>query len=110
MEVKSLDVTATPAANSTGISFDITSIPNYQNLVLWENLFPLYLSGIDRGSTEGNGTISGNTAQTIMNAYNASTRKVSVSVGNIDYTSTTGYRIQYGTGIVSRKLRVYYFI
>ena len=41
------DFTVTPTANSGSMSIDISDIPNYKDLILWETLFPRMLSDLD---------------------------------------------------------------
>lgn len=40
VSLKSLDVTTTVKGNTNYCTWDLTAIPNYKNLVLWETLFP----------------------------------------------------------------------
>lgn len=103
VNVEYMEFSSTPYANTSGISFDITAIPNYGELVLWKNFFPIYLSGIDHGYSSDYKTVAGNTAQIMNYSYNSSTGILSVSVD-----SEHGYLIQYGTALVSRKLGIYY--
>ena len=48
------DFTATPTANSGSMSIDISDIPNYKDLILWETLFPRMLSDLDMANWNKN--------------------------------------------------------
>ncbi len=87
----------TPTANSNGMSWDLTSIPNYQKLELHKTLNPVMVSSFDMS----NWNTSQSRAWKIRWAYNATTGKLSVATEG-------GPIIQYGTGITQRTVGVYY--
>lgn len=94
------DFTVTPTANSGSMSIDISDIPNYKNLILWETMFPRMLSDLD------------------MANWNTSMLRTGVGY-DWDYDADKGILsissrhpecvlIQYGTGLKPRTVRVHY--
>lgn len=43
MNVKSITVSASSTRDSYGMTFTLTSIPNYSSKTLWKNLFPSFV-------------------------------------------------------------------
>ena len=94
------DFVAAPSANSGGMSWDLTGIPNYKNLVLWETLFPRMISDLDMANWN---TSMLRTGVGYNWAYVANTGRLSISSKHPECVL-----VQYGTGIIQRTVRVYY--
>lgn len=94
---KYVEISAKPSANSASMSWNITSIPNYQKLEINKTLNPVMVSTFDMG----NWSTSQSRPWKITWTYNASTGRLSVS-------TTGGPIVQYGTAVVSRKVGIYY--
>ena len=94
------DFTATPTANSGSMSIDISDIPNYKNLILWENLFPRMLSDLDMANWN---TSMLRTGVGYDWAYDSGNGILTISSRH-----TECVLVQYGTGLKSRTVRVHY--
>ncbi len=94
------DFTVTPTANSGSMSIDISDIPNYKDLILWETLFPRMLSDLDMANWN---TSMLRTGVGYDWNYNADKGILSISSRH-----TECVLIQYGTGLKQRTVRVHY--
>ena len=94
------DFTATPTANSGSMSIDISDIPNYKNLILWETLFPRMLSDLDMANWN---TSMLRTGVGYDWAYDSGNGILTISSRH-----TECVLVQYGTGLKSRTVRVHY--
>ena len=92
-----VEISGTPSANSSSMSWDITSIPNYQKLEINKTLNPVMISTFDMN----NWTTSQSRAWKITWTYNA-------SIGRLSISTIGGPSVQYGTALVSRKIGIYY--
>ena len=93
-----VEISGTPTANSNGMSWDLTSISNYQELELYKTLNPVMVSSFDMN----NWNTSMARAWKLLWSYNATEGRLHVA------TEGVGPMIQYGTGIVNRRVGVYY--
>ena len=98
--LESKDFNASPSANSGGMSWYLTGIPNYKNLVLWESLFPRMISDLDMANWN---TSMLRTGVGYNWSYDANTGKLSIASRHPECVL-----VQYGTGILQRTVRVYY--
>ena len=96
-DIQSKNFSTSPPSNGTVSTFDLTSIPNYNNLVLWKNLFPVYNATIYHPKTDGSG------GGTIRWAYNAET-------GRLTFTTSGTLLVKYGTGSLTVSCTVYYYL
>lgn len=94
------DFTATPTANSGSMSIDISDIPNYKNLILWETLFPRMLSDLDMANW--------NTSMLRTGVGYDWTYDSGNGILTISSRHTECVLVQYGTGLKSRTVRVHY--
>ena len=94
------DFTVTPAANSGSMSIDISDIPNYKDLILWETLFPRMLSDLDMANWN---TSMLRTGVGYDWDYDADKGILSISSRH-----TECVLVQYGTGLKQRTVRVHY--
>ena len=94
------DFTVTPTANSGSMSIDISDIPNYKDLILWETLFPRMLSDLDMANWN---TSMLRTGVGYDWNYDADKGILSISSRHTEYVL-----IQYGTGLKQRTVRVHY--
>ena len=92
-------VTGTPTANSNSMTWNLTSIPNYQKLELHKTLNPVMVSSFDMA----NWNTSYSRSWSMQWGYTPQTGILSVTI-----TSQAGPSVQYGTGIVNRTVGVYY--
>ena len=93
------DITASPTPNSASMTFDLSTIPNHKDLVLWETLFPRMMTHLDMANW--NTTMS--RAVAFDWSYDASTGALTITSQN-----PAAVIVQYGTGITDRTVRVYY--
>ena len=96
----SRDFIAAPSANSGGMSWNLTGISNYKNLVLWESLFPRMISDLDMANWN---TSMLRTGVGYNWAYDANTGRLSIASRHPECVL-----VQYGTGLLQRTVRVYY--
>ena len=89
--------TATPVSNSSSMSWDLTSIPNYSKLEINKTLNPVMVSYFDMRNWD----TSMDRGWKIEWTYNATNGKLWLS-------TTGGPSVQYGTGISNRTVGVYY--
>lgn len=94
------DFTATPTANSGSMSIDISDIPNYKNLILWETLFPRMLSDLDMANWNTSMLRTGVGYDWVYDSGNG--------ILTISSRHTECVLVQYGTGLKSRTVRVHY--
>ena len=94
------DFTATPTANSGSMSIDISDIPNYKDLILWETLFPRMLSDLDMANWNTSMLRTG-----VGYDWNYDADKGILSISS---RHTECVLIQYGTGLKQRTVRVHY--
>lgn len=94
------DFTVTPTANSGSMSIDISDIPNYKNLILWETLFPRMLSDLDMANWNTSMLRTG-----VGYDWNYDADKGILSISS---RHTECVLVQYGTGLKSRTVRVHY--
>ena len=94
------DFTVTPTANSGSMSIDISDIPNYKDLILWETLFPRMLSDLDMANWNTSMLRRG-----VGYDWNYNTDKGILSISS---RHTECVLIQYGTGLKQRTVRVHY--
>lgn len=94
------DFTITPTANSGSMSIDISDIPNYKDLILWETLFPRMLSDLDMANWNTSMLRTG-----VGYDWNYDADKGILSISS---RHTECVLIQYGTGLKPRVVRVYY--
>ena len=94
------DFTVTPTANSKTISIDLSDIPTYKDLILWETLYPRMLSDVDMPNWN---TSMLRTGVGYDWNYNADKGILSISSRH-----TECVLIQYGTGLKQRTVRVHY--
>lgn len=94
------DFTATPTANSGSMSIDISDIPNYKDLILWETLFPRMLSDLDMANWNTSMLRTG-----VGYDWNYDADKGILSISS---RHTECILIQYGTGLKQRTVRVHY--
>ena len=94
------DFTVTPTANSGSMSIDISDIPNYKDLILWETLFPRMLSDLDMANWNTSMLRTG-----VGYDWNYNTDKGILSISS---RHTECVLIQYGTGLKQRTVRVHY--
>lgn len=94
------DFTVTPTANSDSMSIDISDIPNYKNLILWETMFPRMLSDLDMANWD---TDMLRTGVGYDWTYDADKGILSISSRHPECVL-----IQYGTGLKPRTVRVHY--
>lgn len=94
------DFTVTPASNSGSMSIDISDIPNYKDLILWETLFPRMLSDLDMANWNTSMLRTG-----VGYDWNYDADKGILSISS---RHTECVLIQYGTGLKPRVVRVHY--
>ena len=94
------DFTITPTANSGSMSIDISDIPNYKDLILWETLFPRMLSDLDMANWNTSMLRTG-----VGYDWNYDADKGILSISS---RHTECVLIQYGTGLKQRTVRVHY--
>lgn len=94
------DFTVTPTANSGSMSIDISDIPNYKDLILWETLFPRMLSDLDMANWNTSMLRTG-----VGYDWNYDADKGILSISS---RHTECVLIQYGTGLKQRTVRVHY--
>mgnify|MGYP001278250844 FL=1 len=94
------DFTVTPTANSGSMSIDISDIPNYKDLILWETLFPRMLSDLDIANWNTSMLRTG-----VGYDWNYDADKGILSISS---RHTECVLIQYGTGLKQRTVRVHY--
>lgn len=94
------DFTVTPTANSGSMSIDISDIPNYKDLILWETLFPRMLSDLDMANWNTSMLRTG-----VGYDWNYDADKGILSISS---RHTECVLIQYGTGLKPRTVRVHY--
>lgn len=94
------DFTITPTANSGSMSIDISDIPNYKDLILWETLFPRMLSDLDMANWNTSMLRTG-----VGYDWNYDADKGILSISS---RHTECVLIQYGTGLKPRVVRVHY--
>ena len=94
------DFTVTPTANSGSMSIDISDIPNYKDLILWETLFPRMLSDLDMANW--------NTSMLRTGVGYDWNYDVDKGILSISSRHTECVLIQYGTGLKQRTVRVHY--
>ena len=94
------DFTVTPTANSGSMSIDISDIPNYKDLILWETLFPRMLSDLDMANWNTSMLRTG-----VGYDWNYDADKGILSISS---RHTECVLIQYGTGLNQRTVRVHY--
>ena len=94
------DFTVTPTANSGSMSIDISDIPNYKDLILWETLFPRMLSDLDMANWNTSMLRTG-----VGYDWNYDADKGILSISS---RHTECVLIQYGTGLKQRIVRVHY--
>ena len=94
------DFTVTPTANSGSMSIDISDIPNYKDLILWETLFPRMLSDLDMANWNTSMLRTG-----VGYDWNYDADKGILSISS---RHTECVLIQYGTGLKRRTVRVHY--
>ena len=94
------DFTVTPTANSGSMSIDISDIPNYKDLILWETLFPRMLSDLDMSNWNTSMLRTG-----VGYDWNYDADKGILSISS---RHTECVLIQYGTGLKQRTVRVHY--
>lgn len=94
------DFTVTPTANSGSMSIDISDIPNYKDLILWETLFPRMLSDLDMANWNTSMLRKG-----VGYDWNYDADKGILSISS---RHTECVLIQYGTGLKQRTVRVHY--
>lgn len=94
------DFTVTPTANSGSMSIDISDIPNYKDLILWETLFPRMLSDLDMANWNTSMLRTG-----VGYDWNYDADKGILSMSS---RHTECVLIQYGTGLKQRTVRVHY--
>ena len=92
-------VSGTPTANSYSMTWDLTSIPNYQNLELNKTLNPVMVSSFDMA----NWSTSYSRDWSMEWGYTPETGTLSVKVN-----SQAGPQVQYGTGLRDRTVGIYY--
>ena len=91
---KRYEFTALPDANTASMIWNISSIPNYQSLVLYKNLFPYMNSDFDMSNWN-------TSLDRSWNVY------WSYSSGNLIVSTKGGPEVQYGTGRTYRTVTVY---
>ena len=94
------DFTVTPTANSGSMSIDISDIPKYKDLILWETLFPRMLSDLDMANWNTSMLRTG-----VGYDWNYDADKGILSISS---RHTECVLIQYGTGLKQRTVRVHY--
>lgn len=94
------DFTVTPTANSGSMSIDISDIPNYKDLILWETLFPRMLSDLDMANWNTSMLRTG-----VGYDWNYDADKGILSISS---RHTECVLIQYGIGLKQRTVRVHY--
>ena len=94
------DFTVTPTANSGSMSIDISDIPNYKDLILWETLFPRMLSDLDMANWNTSMLRTG-----VGYDWNYDADKGILSISS---RHTECVLIQYCTGLKQRTVRVHY--
>ena len=97
---KYTEIAASPVANSRDISWDLTTIPNYDSLELYKTLNPVMVSTFDMGNWD----TSMDRAWKVEWRYNQ-------SAGILNMTTIgPGPIVQYGTGIKPRTIGIYYLV
>lgn len=99
--IQSTDISSRPAANSNSITWNLSSIPNYQNLELYKNLFPYMVSALDMANWN---TSMQRTCVGYTWGYTPATGILSLSI--MDRGCTL---VNYGTEITPRVVKVYYY-
>lgn len=94
------DFTVTPDSNSGSMSIDISDIPNYKDLILWETLFPRMLSDLDMANWNTSMLRTG-----VGYDWNYDADKGILSISS---RHTECVLVQYGTALKQRTVRVYY--
>ncbi|MFR2533770.1 MAG: hypothetical protein ACLS95_00795, partial [Clostridia bacterium] len=89
--------TSTPSANSSTMTWDLTSISNYQKLELYKTLNPVMVSSFDMS----NWNTSQSRAWKVTWIYNNTNGKLSI-------VTEGGPIVQYGTGLSQRTVGIYY--
>ena len=99
--IQHVDISANPSANSYNMNWNLSKhISKYASLVLYQNLFPFMVSALDMS----NWNTSMRRSCILYNwGYNATN-----GILTIRSAYTDGGMVQYGSGIVSRTVRVYY--
>ena len=98
---KYTEITALPTKNSSVMSWDLTSIPNYDSLELYKTLNPVMVSTFDMDNWDTNH----DRAWKVEWRYNQS-----AGILTIEVKSDRGPMVQYGAGQTSRTIGIYYLV
>ena len=98
---KYTEITASPTKNSSVMSWDLTSIPNYDSLELYKTLNPVMVSTFDMDNWDTNH----DRAWKVEWRYNQS-----AGILTIEVKSDRGPMVQYGAGQTSRTIGIYYLV
>ena len=98
---KYTEITASPTFNSYTMSWDLTSIPNYDSLELYKTLNPVMVSTFDMDNWDTNY----DRAWKVEWRYNQS-----AGILTIEVKSDRGPMVQYGAGQTSRTIGIYYLV
>ena len=98
---KYTEITASPTKNSSVMSWDLTSIPNYDSLELYKTLNPVMVSTFDMGNWD----LDRDRAWKVEWRYNQSAGTLTIEV-----KSDEGPIVQYGTNIKPRTIGIYYLV